>query len=477
MTQIGENPVPVVKASKKVLMIAYLFPPVGGSGAAGAQRAAKFAKYLPDFGWRPVILTINEDEYEDYCAIDRSLLKTVPADIQIIRTSVIRWFSRMLNWRSRMRRALALRGDNETVIAGASSRESRTSDIGSDPASPSPAGLQKYKDMITDLFEIPDGQAGWIVPAVRQGLKTIRSEDIEAIMATGKPWSGLVIGATLSKLTGKPLFADFRDPWMTNPYRLSASASKNLGEAKLEESVVRQATVVIATTDELRDEFLTRFPSEPREKFVSLLNGFDPEVTPQPVERSTLREGVFQILHAGFIYGLRDPKTFLEGLHVAIQEEGIDRDRVQVTLLGSIDLAYDLDDALAELNLGNTVHAKGQVPFEEVGKALGHADLLLLLQPGTKTQIPSKLFEYIASGKPILAVTPLDGGTARLVDREGFGLVASPDDPQQIAKALISLYRRWREGTEAVGLRSADRQKFNIKRITGELATLLDANT
>jgi len=463
-------------STKKVLIIAYFFPPLGGIASAGAQRAAKFAKYLPDSGWSPVVLTVKEDQYEDYYAKDPSLLERMPADLQIVRTSVIRWFSQALRLRSRIKDALADVGRRESSEKSSAAEVAERPKGNQDRLDHSRSTFQSFKDSVSDLFEIPDGQAGWILPAVRQGLETIRKEDIRAIMATGKPWTGLVIGAVLSRLTGKPLFADFRDPWMTNPYRPQASALKNWGETRLEKAVVHQSARVIANTDELCDEFLSRFASEPREKFVSLHNGFDPAEVPEESGEVAPGDGVFKILHAGFLYGLRDPRIFLEGLGLAIREGRVHRKSVSVEFLGSVELSYDLNDALAELGLGDIVHAKGQVPFEEVSVALAHSDLLLLLQPGTKTQIPSKLFEYIASGKPILAVAPTDGGTARIVGGENLGRVASPDQPNQIAKALGCLYSEWREGAEIVGLDSENRQKFNIKRITGKLAAHFDAN-
>jgi len=464
-------------STKKVLIIAYFFPPLGGIASAGAQRAAKFAKYLPHSGWRPVVLTVKEDEYEDYYAKDPSLLEKLPADLQIVRTSVIRWFSQALRWRSGVKDALAHVGRRDPSEKASVPEIVEGPKDNQGPLVHSRSTLQSLKDSVSDLFEIPDGQAGWILPAVRQGLETIRKEDIRAIMATGKPWSALVIGAVLSRLTGRPLFTDFRDPWMTNPYRLRASPLKNWGETRLEKGVVHRSARVIANTDELRNEFLSRFPSEPREKFVSLHNGFDPADMPEESGESTPGDGVFKILHAGFLYGLRDPRVFLEGLGLAIREGQVDRESVRVTFVGSVGLDYDLSGVLTELGLVGVVKFKGQVPFQEVAWALNHSDLLLLLQPGTKTQIPSKLFEYIASGKPILAVTPTDGGTARIVGGENLGRVASPDDPSQIAEAIGGLYSDWLDGTAGVSLNSESRQKFNIKRITSGLAALLDSST
>ncbi len=436
----------------------------------------KFAKYLPESGWSPVVLTVKEDDYEDYYAKDLTLLDRLPADMMIVRTSVIRWFSKALRLRALLKQALAQLG-RRPVSDRRADPELDAESQGNQDRDYSPGALQGLKDSVSDLFEIPDGQAGWIFPAVRQGLETIRKEDIHAIMATGKPWSALVIGAILSKLTGRPFYSDFRDPWMTNPYRLQASPLKNWAEARLERMVVRQSSTVIANTDELRDEFWDRFPVDSRQKFVSLHNGFDPSDIPEESSASSPGDGVFRILHAGFLYGLRDPRTFLEGLSLAIRDGVVDGSRVEVTLLGSVELGYDLSGVLADLNLASTVNCKGQVPFQDVGRAIGRTDLLLLLQPGTRTQIPSKLFEYIASGKPILAVTPEDGGTARIVGGAHLGRIASPHDSRQIARAIGEFYGEWLNGTEVVGLKTESRRKFDIKRITGDLAALLDGTS
>lgn len=463
------------ESAKKVLIVAYFFPPVGGIASAGSQRAAKFSKYLSRYGWRPVVLTIREDAYEDYYDVDPSLLAKLPSDLAVIRTPVIRLFSRLLDFRSGLKGAFNREAQGMADQEESSAQQLETPGAADDSAAQSRVGLQAFKDAISDLFEIPDGQAGWVIPAVRQGLETIRREEIRAIMATGKPWSALVVGAILSRLTGKPLLSDFRDPWMTNPYRQPGSAVKNFAESKLERMVVRRSSKVIANTDELRDEFLSRFPSQSNEKFVSLYNGFDPADFADVVDQSPPQDGVFRILHAGFLYGLRDPRTFLEGLSLAIRRGHIDGRRVELTLFGSIELDYGLPDILRELGLEGVVLAPGQVPFEQVSLALSASDLLLILQPGTKTQVPSKLFEYLAFGKPILAVTPPDGASGRLVSEGGFGQVASSDDTEEIARALALLYRQWVESPRLEDVHSEHRQRFNIERITGRLADLLDS--
>lgn len=219
---------------KRLLFVAYLFPPVGGLGSAGSQRAAKFVRYLPEFDWAPVVLTGKLDTYESYLKFDESLSEKVPAEVRVVRTSVFRLTTKLLVLR---RRILDLIHKKASQPEGAHGEpELNTPDAVSGR---SERGYQRLKDSITDLFEIPDAQAGWIIPAVIRGWRLHRNEPFDVVLATGRPWSALVIGLLLSRLIRRPLVADFRDPWMTNPFRERYSPIKQWLETKLEHMVVR----------------------------------------------------------------------------------------------------------------------------------------------------------------------------------------------------------------------------------------------
>lgn len=459
---------------KHVLMVAYLFPPVGGLGVAGSQRLLKFAKYLPSHGWRPIVLTVKERCYESYFSVDPSLVAKIPSDAVIVRTGVLRWLTRLLEFKGR------LQGRRATGASGAPSGTEPVAEGSS--ALPSPSGMskglyQRLKDGITDLFEIPDEEMGWILPGVVGGLAVFRRHGYEAIFATGRPWTALVIGMLLKRLTGKPLIVDFRDPWMTNPFRLRYSPLRDRLEGWLERQVIRHATTVIANTHELRAEFIERFPDEPPKKFLTLLNGFDSDDFAQTLGDVPVQSRLFTVTHTGFLYGKRDPKNFLEAVRLCINQGLIEREKLRILLVGSAELSYDLADYLKAAGLADVVELQGHRPYRESLTCLYRSDVLLLLQPGTKTQVPSKLFDYIGVGKPILGVSPLDGATSRLMTQHRLGVVADPDQIAEIAQALATLFKAWDTGTLDSMVDRRTFELFDVRHVTGELAARLSTST
>jgi glycosyltransferase involved in cell wall biosynthesis len=451
--------------TKGVLLVAYFFPPVGGLGAAGSQRTLKFAKYLLDEGWKPVVLTVREACYETYFQLDSTLLTRIPSAVTVIRTSVIRWLSRMLEFTGRLR---GVNVDSTSPSVGA-------------PASPngsqslkSRGRFQSLKDGITDLFAIPDGEIGWLLPAVVAGRRAIRNQAVDVIYASGKPWTAHLVGLVLKKMTGKPLVTDFRDPWMTNPFREQGSAFRNRTEAFLEKQVIDGSDIVITNTVALKEEFLRRFPRQSPDKFVALLNGYDPDDFPCIPAKEVNRGSSFVLAHTGFLYGRRDPRNFLEALALLLKGGKVDPEKIKVVFVGSVELPYDLSGVLTSCGLERVVALIPHLPFQESLQYLMKASALLLLQPGTETQVPSKLFEYIALGKPILAISPLQGATSALVADEGIGCPVDPDDIENIASAMERFYLDWERGTMAFSGNGHAREKFNVKHTTAMLSQAMD---
>jgi glycosyltransferase involved in cell wall biosynthesis len=457
LATLQKQPVPPVK---KVLMIAYLFPPAGGIGVAGSQRVLKFAKYLPRYQWKPVIVTVKEPYYESYISLDETLLEKVPAETQILRTSVMRWLTKILESKNRLYTQFFQNGQGQVIHEHTPSADHLPSEKG---------WYQQLKDTVTDFFEIPDEEMGWFLPGVFAGLRAIKAENIEVLYATGRPWTGLLIGAALKVLTGRPLVTDFRDPWLTNPFRLKYSPLKNHLEAYLERKVIEKSDVVISNTLELAAEFRRRFPQQQPDKFISLLNGFDPDdFSYENIQQHNNQ--YFTIVHTGFLYGKRDPKTFLEAIKLLCDKHIVDRHRIKLCLVGSVELPYNLDDYLHFSGLHDVVILQDHIPYKQSLEYLRQADMLLLLQPGTTTQIPSKLFDYLGMRKPILAISPRHGATWNLVTEQGLGEVAPPDDIQEMAAAIDRFYQHWSKGALEYRVSDSAYQQLNVANLTAILA-------
>ena len=447
-------------------MIAYYFPPVGGIGAAGAQRTLKFAKYLPDYGWKPTVLTVKTSQYESYLALDSTLLNRVDPRTLIVRTSVIRWLTAVLKAKHWVLNRVC------TDTRATQTEELRSGSLA--VSIRSQAWYARMKDAITDLFEIPDEEIGWSVPAIIAGLRAIKVDSIEAIFSTGRPWTSHLIGIALKRLTGARLVVDFRDPWITNPFRLQYSQFRSRAEKYLEAKVIEEADLVIANTRELAEEFKARYAFQPKTKFLSLLNGFDPadygRAHPESAPAST-----FTIIHTGFLYGQRDPKSFLDAVRMVLDENRIPRETLKVLFVGNVELPYNLANYVKDLGLSDVVSLYPQISYQESLGYLQKASAALLLQPGTKTQVPSKLFDYIGAAKPVLAISPRGGATYNLVDSEKLGELAEPESRNQIAMGLERLYSRWVISRESLSISPSIQHKFDIRHLTKSLASELQA--
>ena len=456
-----------MKTSKNILLVAYHFPPVGGLGAAGSQRMLKFAKHLPAFGWSPTVLTVKVLAYESYLKIDPSLLRDVSPDLPVVRTGVFRVLAPLLQLKN-----LAFRR-NESQD-GAEHDASTTG-----PAESSQTGksaYQRFKDSITDLFEIPDEVAGWMLPAIFSGARTIRKQKIDVILATGRPWTTLVIGAALKRLTGRPLIVDFRDPWMTNPFRIQHSSLKNRLETWPEKWVLRSADLVVANTDRLREEFIERFGATLSDRCITVINGFDANEFEliEPEQRDGDTQDLFVLLHSGFLYGMRDPKTLIDAIKLLHDRGDLESVGFRCELVGSVELTYDLESYIRQSGLQDLVHLRGEVSYAESIAAVAACDTALLLQPGTKTQIPSKVFEYVGLAKRILTIAPLDSSVSKLVEENGLGLLSDPDDVVGIADAIKGEIGMWAKQGDGPAIAPDVQARFDVRNSVQSLSQEID---
>ncbi|HJV66226.1 MAG TPA: glycosyltransferase [Geomonas sp.] len=446
----------------RLLMVSYYYPPAGGPGLPGAQRAVKFVRYLKNH--TVSVLTVAAEEYPPSvtCNFDRAL---PVRDEQIYRTRCYDLFELLLKTRVWLR-SLSPGG----AAAGAAPAP---------PAAPAAAGsgergrrslAQWLKDLAYDLCYSPDGASGWILPAFLCGCRIARKERPRAIFASGMPWSALVIAWLLHLATRIPFVADFRDPWIGNPFHASKGRALDALGRWLERRVVSSAALVSANTDQLRDEFLQRYPELDPAKFVVLGNGFDPDDFAQlssPGQPEEFRQRLV-MAHAGQFYGRRDPAPVLAAVELLVQQGRCRADDFLFLQMGAVQLPYDFKERYGRLIELGVLQDLGQLPFQKCLNELLKADLLLLIQPGTKTQVPSKLYDYLCLERSILTISPLDGALGTLVAAHGFGEVFESSDLAGIAARLEELLARKR-ALGQLPCRYSQRERFNIERIASAL--------
>jgi glycosyltransferase involved in cell wall biosynthesis len=411
--------------SRRVLMVAYYFPPLGGSGTL---RTVKLAKYLPRAGWDPVVLAPRNPDW--YYASDPGLLTELPPSVEIERSTMLRaaWLCRMLN----------------------------------------PLRLPSVERLLRRYVLHPDPQIGWVPGARQLGLARIRRGGIHALFSTSAPMSAHLIALALKRATGLPWVADFRDEWYENPDLAMPTPLHRRLHYRLEARVVREADHVIAAAPAFC-RLLAKHRGAAR--CDPVLMGYDPEDFGTAGPHGVLRSGRFILAFAGLFYASFRPTALLQALGDLLRASDIPPDGFRLRFVG----ANAPDDVPAALP-PEVVEFTGFLPHAEALAQLAAADALLLLLSRERGRdvIPSKTFEYLAAGKPILALVPPDGAVAEILKRTGGAAVVDIRDRDGIRHALRSLYRAWQRGEPCLPRHDTEVAAYRQGVQAAKLAAILD---
>jgi glycosyltransferase involved in cell wall biosynthesis len=444
----------------KVLVIAYRFPPQGGGGV---QRTLKFVKYLPQWGWLPVVHTVRNPYWP---LRDDTLLGEIPRGVQIYRTLTLE-FERLQG------------GAGSLFAAGESRRDTGHSGAAAHPRLPSRLrrACKAVARVIHRRMLIPDPQVAWILPAFLKSLYIVRQAGVALIYTSSPPHSTQVLGLLLKQATKLPWVADFRDPW-TEGIRRQQAYRGNRGrrrfEEALERAVLTRADHVVVTTEKTPEQFLGKYPSVAAEKFSVITNGFDPDdaaLTPSTLPLLDPRE--FNLTLTGNVEAMFDARPFFRTLRELLDEDAATWARLRVNFVGTKRGKYD--DYLKQCQLDSHVRYIGYVPHATSLQYLAESDVLFLCQipvyESASTKLSGKLFEYLHMRKPILALT-LPGLTADILSRSGLGTVVNPNDRVGIKQALRELYRQHKLGQTPVVPDDAYIESFNRMHQTQRLSRI-----
>jgi glycosyltransferase involved in cell wall biosynthesis len=434
------------KPPRNLLMIAAAFPPTGGPGV---QRAAKFAKYLPQFGWRPVVWTLEQAEG---LPRDSTLLNELPPEV--IRLGPGAGGS----WRRLGPCPLRDTG-------GRSSLTARLAGVFSWRA-----GAWLAKDVPPDDF------ANWALASVMALPQLVRAHGIDAIYSTFSPPSNHWLALQLKEKTGLPWVADFRDLWTDDcRYRESHPTVRREHE-RLQRRILEAADVVVGVSPSqtriLAEHVLADSPLPLTEKFVTITNGFDPEDFNDASPSSATRPGPFVLAHVGRMDKWRTSPGLLDGLRRFVNELGAERDGFGLRLVGHV--ASETLDRIRATGVPYTFQA--YVPHRDAVREMRAADALLLPLPDGRNAdsvIAAKLFEYLAARRPILVVGPKGGECERIVHDCRAG-VAVPSVGPVVAEAILKVFRAWQQGRPMSGCGTAKLETFSRTALTQQLAALLN---
>jgi glycosyltransferase involved in cell wall biosynthesis len=412
-------------ARVRILVVTAAFPP---DGAVGGLRTLRLLKHLARTGSDAQVLTICPDTYRAGTVIDAELLSQVPEGVRIVRARAVR----PIDWlAARLRRSPIRRSGAKAHPLNGPAGGARASAV-----SVAIRSLQRVCDAVLTL---PDREAGWILPAMVRGWASVRAYGRpDVIYSSGPPYSAHVVAACLASLMRRPWIADFRDPWARAPWRDDRFRFEKRAWSILERWVVNQANAVVFVTETNRADFAAHYGETIARRFHVVPNGCDlgdfERLVPGP---SSDR---FVLLHAGSLYGARDPSPLLRAIADAVASGTIDARGFRMRLIGRVGVpGVDLHGMVRNLGIEAIVEVIPHMPRRMVLQQMLDASALLIVQPVTKVSVPAKLYEYLAAGRPILALAEPDGATAAVVAESGAGIAVSPTDEAGVYRALVQL--------------------------------------
>ena len=452
---------------KKVLVITYYWPPSGGSGV---QRWLKTSKYLPKFGWTPVIYT---PENPDVNAVDESLLKDVSPELEVIKRKIREPYAAY--------KFLSGKKKGEHIQANIVSGEKK-------------GFVQKLSGHIRANWFIPDPRIWWVRPSVRFLKKHIGSLSGEncpdAIISTGPPHSMHLIAKEIHKALNIPWIADFRDPWTNIFYFKHLGLSeKSLRKHKaLERSVLEEADRIVVVSQQMKSEFSTGEYSQFADKISVVPNGYDPddfsteknpELAAAENEIAEKTKGKFVVAHAGLLPKSADPDKLWMALGNLAKKDAGFRDKLLIAVMGQTDGC--VKEEIAENGLSDNFVDLGYIPHTKSIAWMKRANLLLLplrKEKESKAIVTGKFFEYLATGNTILAFGPVDGNLAEELSATGSGNICEFVDENGIRNSIEKVWTDFNCGEEKnsedkIGARG----KFSRVKASEDFAKMLDEIT
>ena len=399
---------------KRVLIITYYWPPSGGSGV---QRWLKMSKYLPEYGWQPVVYTAEGAEYP---VEDPSLEKDVRPEVEVIRQPIIEPYSFY-------KKFLGMKKEQK-VKAGFI-----------DDTGHKQGWKERLSIWIRGNFFIPDARCWWVKPSVKYLKSYLKEHPVDAIISTGPPHSMHLIAMQLKEALGIPWIADFRDPWTEIDYysklRLTRWADRK--HHRLEHEVLTKADKVVTVSP----NWARRLEALGAPKADVVYNGFDESDLGQT--GGSFVSNKFTLTYLGVLFKVRNPECLWQALGELVTEDTRFAEKLQVKLIGQVD--KEVTQTITRNGLKDHVVLSPYIPHNQVADALQQSSVLLLPlmsndESDTLGLIPAKVFEYMASGRPILCIGPTNGDTAKILDETQAGVTIGFEDKEKMKETIKSLY-------------------------------------
>jgi glycosyltransferase involved in cell wall biosynthesis len=427
---------------KKVLILTYYWPPSGG---AGVQRWLKFVKYLKEFGWEPIVYTAENGEMPE---IDASLEKDVPKDVVVLKTPI--WepynaYKKLIGQKKDQKINAAFLNENKKTSA-----------------------LNNFAVWVRGNFFIPDARKFWIKPSIKYLNNYLIENKIDAIISSGPPHSMHLIAKSLKqKHPHIKWVADFRDPWTNIDFykdlKLSAWADKK--HKRLEKEVLQQSDAVISVGKLMSDE-LAMIIGTQHSKFKVITNGYDED---DLIKTNVEKDKKFSIAHIGTLVKTRNPIGLWKVLSELVSEDQAFKNALEIKLVGKLDIA--VKESINDYNLSSFVNKIDYMPHDKVieEQQRSRVNLLLVNQtPNAKSILTGKFFEYLSAGAPVLAIGPIDGDVAFILNETKAGMISDFNDTVTLKKNVLELFKN-----QNITRNEDEIKKYSRKNLTKKLAEIL----
>lgn len=421
---------------KKVLIITYYWPPSGGSGV---QRWLKFSKYLPKYGWKPIIYTPQNTDFK----LKYGNQASQKDETEVLTTPIF----------------------DPGAMFTKSSGKMKIGEVDAKNASL----ITKLVIWIRGNYFIPDSKIFWVAKSVRYLVRYLKNHPVDVIVTTGPPHSMHLIGLGLKDILGVKWVADFRDPWSKGDIlnQLSASPKTIKQHEKLESQVLSKADIVLSVGQQMADSFKSRVPDG---VYKVITNGYDP----QDFEKEIAREpNKFVITYSGLLYNNRNPRAFWQVLDELIKSNTSFAEVIEVKIIGLIDPAVETE--LKNFSsLKNKIVQLGYLSHQDSIEALRKSNALLLTVDNTENSlmlIPGKLFEYLATDLPIIGFGNAKSDANQILIASGHEPLIEYTDEEEIKLRINTLFEQFQSGEVP---REFSHQSYSRVELTNNLVELLD---
>lgn len=423
---------------KKVLVITYYWPPSGG---AGVQRWLKFVKYLPNHNYKPIVYTVENGEYP---VIDDSLSKDVSTQTKILKTKIWEPYS--------LYKIFTGRKKKEKINSSFLTQKKRIK------------FLENISVWIRGNLFIPDARKFWIKPSIKYLSNYLINHPVDVIISSGPPHSTHLIAMELQKKFKISWLADFRDPWTNIDFykdlRLSKWADNK--HKSLESDVLKNADMVLTIGNQLKKELFALGAK----KVQILENGYDPEDF--KINSSKELDTNFTIAHIGSFSPSRNHEIFWKVLRKICDENVLFKSKFKLKLIGNID--FSVLKSISNFGLENYVEKMGYISHKDVINEQRNSRVLLLMvndSPNSRGIITGKVFEYMASKRPILVIGPEDGDLATIINQTQSGYVCGFNNEIKLEESVLKLFNNKNDI-------NSNSKIYSRENLTKKLSSILD---